>query len=179
MASYGEDVAWVAATGLEACIYDATGSRAGLLPVPNQAREAGQYLHHIIQNFGQFRDYEIFLQGDPFPHNLMIMETIALEPWKNKRFEPLSFPFIPFNPNSFLPHSEHLIPFGFAINVTQFEGWHMGALFAASRESIEARPLHWWQALHEKVIREPWSPWVMEQLWMSIFNVEPSPSNTP
>ncbi|RYD34823.1 MAG: DUF3431 domain-containing protein, partial [Verrucomicrobiaceae bacterium] len=174
VASYQEPgvMEWVRRSGIEACVYNADRSRLiweeGMIELPNQAREASQYLHHIIRNYGEFRDHEIFLQGDPLPHNPVIMEQLALSPWRGKRFEALSFPFIPFNSNSFLPHSEHLIPFGLEIGVKEFKGWTMGAMFAVSRDAIEVFPLHWWQELLEKVIAEPWSPWVMEQLWMSI-----------
>ena len=39
------------------------------IDLPNIGREAQTYLFHIIENFGDLRDLEVFTQGNPFDHS--------------------------------------------------------------------------------------------------------------
>lgn len=178
VATYGEDVSWVAGLGIEACVYDATRSREGMIHVKNEAREASQYIRHIIRHYGDFRDHEIFLQGNPKPHNTSILHAISLSPWRGKRVHPLGRVLMPFDPNMPLPHHEQTIPFANQIGLSMggLQPWTIGAMFAVSREALESRPLEWWEMLLEKTVLESiWSPWVLERLWLSIFHESPTP----
>lgn len=172
VASYGEDVAWVARTGIEACVYDATGARGGLIPVANEAREASQYLRHIVAHYGAFRDYELFLQGDPVPHNPGILAALHYRPWQGRRVAPLSRRVLHFDVANTHPHTRWALDFGAEIGVTLSNDslWPVGAMFAASREALMARPLGWWQRLLAKaIIERERSPWVLERLWLAIL----------
>lgn len=53
--------------------------------IPNVGRESDTYLHHI-QNFGDFGNdkWQIFIQGDPFPHNPKLLELLnSRKMWKS------------------------------------------------------------------------------------------------
>ncbi|RYD49328.1 MAG: DUF3431 domain-containing protein [Verrucomicrobiaceae bacterium] len=172
VASHGENVDWVAKTGIEACIYDATGSRDGLIPTRNEAREASQYLRHIIAHYGQFRDYELFVQGDPFAHERGIDTLLRCQPWKGERVFPLSGHVHPLDPDQGKVHHEAAVIQAADSGIVIREGarWVSGAMFAASREAIESRTLGWWQRLLARVIIERTvSPWAMERLWLEIL----------
>jgi hypothetical protein len=38
------------------------------IDIPNIGREAHTYLYHIVNNYDNLYDYEVFTQGDPFDH---------------------------------------------------------------------------------------------------------------
>ena len=172
VATYGESLAWVVETGMEACVYDATSTRPGLIPVPNDGREATQYLRHIIACYGNFRDYDIFLQGNPTPHNPSIIHVLGLRPWLGLRVHPLGRRTLPFNFTTQHPHPRGAEVFAAEIGIPldHQTRWTMGAMFAASRQALMDRPLAWWQRLLAKVIIErEASPWEMERLWLEIL----------
>lgn len=76
IASYKEDLLWTEfipkhwRTYLYCVDEKRTEFPEGLTPtfLPNGGREAGQWLQHIVRNYGNFADYTLFLQGMPFPH---------------------------------------------------------------------------------------------------------------
>ncbi len=178
VASYGEDVDWVRGTGIEACIYDATGTRGkGFIPVRNKGREAGQYLRHINDHYDDLMDYEVFLQGNPFDHCRRILTHLSERRWEGSEFFPLGGAKGIFNPNSKFEYVDCLLPFAREIGVRNFQDWTVGAMFAVSRNSLRSRPREWWKALLDKTLFEPWSPWVLEQLWPAILN--PAPVQPP
>jgi hypothetical protein len=171
VATFGEDVSWVARSGMEACIYDATSSRPGLIPVPNEAREASQYLRHIIANYGDFRDYELFLQGHPFDHNEGIMTTLRAREWIGKRKFPLSRRRVRHRR---LGSGHNRAGLAFArelgIELNENTRWIIGAQFAASREALESRSLSWWRKVFAKVVIErEVSPWAIERVWWEMI----------
>lgn len=172
VATFGEDVGWVAESGLEACIYDATGSRPGLISLPNHAREASQYLHHIVTHYGDFRDFEVFLQGDPIPHHTGIMTVLKNRSWRWRRVASLCQRVMTYEPSNSHPHNRAAARFAEDIGINLEPGalWAIGAMFAASREALESRPLAWWRRLQAKtIIEREVSPWAIERLWLRML----------
>lgn len=175
VATYGEDVSWVPATGYDASIYDATGQRPGLIPVANEAREASQYLRHIIAHYGDFRPYEIFLQGEPLAHSPSLMSMLRHRPWRCVPAMPLGLRCIG---HASPPRRHYRAAQAFAqdlgIEFPAGRDWHIGAQFAASREALMARPLAWWRRVLAKcIIEREISPWAIERLWMEILSAPP------
>lgn len=171
VASFGEDVSWVGRSGLPACIYDATGSRPGLVPVPNEAREASQYLRYIVEHYGQFEDFEVFTQGNPFDHQPHLDDMLKHQPWKGSRVYPLGR-LLYFDPSNAHRHTSWAIEFAEDIGIDPSGRflWAPGAMFAASRDALMSRPLEWWKRLLAKVIIErERSPWAIERLWLRIL----------
>lgn len=170
---------WIDNTGMDACIYNvpaANGRRPiwhdRMIPLRNVAREASQYLHHIVENYGNFRDYELFLQGDPFAHAPQILLKLTNRKWEGMAALQLGS-LMHFDPNFSGLFSDQVLPFARDIGMKDSEmgPWTVGAMFAASRHSLESRPLEWWELLQKKVsAARSFSPWVMEQLWLAILN---------
>ncbi len=172
VASYSENLDWTQAVQGRVCIYDASGRSdfPGAIPIENRAREASQYLHHIITHYPDFHEWEIFVQGNPFDHcNDPIL-----------RGEPLPENWTPFQPLGrmavFNPH--HCAHDRFAAQFARewFGGiprnlhWVVGAQFAVHRKVILNRSLSYWQRLHAKTCEEhKTSPWALERLWFRIF----------
>ena len=167
VASCGEDLEWLRDVEYPAAVYDATGESGEYIAVPNVGREAGQYLRHIIANYGRFADHELFLQGHPFDHNPEMLEVLAARPWEGKRTCPLG----PVLTRANQANTPLAMTFAKEIRVAydQDKPWVHGALFAASREALMSRSLAWWKALLRKVEAEPMSPWAMERLWLTIL----------
>lgn len=69
IAKYRENVTWADALGYDYIVYDKGGNddpNARILP--NIGREAHTYLTHIVREYEQLADMNVFLQGDPFDH---------------------------------------------------------------------------------------------------------------
>ena len=175
VATCGEKLDWIPAH-IEACIYDATGTRPGLIHVPNEAREASQYLRHIVTHYGAFRDYEIFLQGDPAPHHPGIVSALRCRPWLGKRVHPLGKMLMKFDRRNRNIHTRLGVEIAeeFGIDLPDGSPWTVGAMFAASREALMSRPLAWWERLlAAAIIEREHSPWVMERLWLAVMRGTP------
>ena len=172
VATYGESVDWVPPLGLTTFIYDATASRPGMIHVPNQAREAGQYLRHIVAHYGRFQDWQIFLQGDPFPHCPDLAVVLATRSFVGRHYFPLGRE-LGLDLTSRHPHSLATAEFcHHAFGRTPpWVRWTPGAQFAASRQSLMAWPLGFWQRLLDLALTKPdASPWAMERLWGWLLN---------
>ena len=172
VATFGEEIGWVTKAGIEACVYDAIGTRAGLIPVPNEAREASQYLRHIVDHYGDFREYEIFLQGDPHAHHPSFETLLRNRPWRGQRCFPISRRVLPFAEGVAAHREAALVLAGDSgLTVGEDAVWVAGAMFAASREALMSYPLGWWERLLGRVIVErEISPWAMERLWLEILS---------
>ena len=171
VASCGEDLSWTRLVGGPVTIYDASGSAGfpGAVPVENRAREAGQYLFHIIRNYPFFHDWEIFVQGNPFAHSADPVLRGGAFDWSWGPFQPLGN-VVGFDPRG-CEHDRWAARFA-----TEWMGgvpagmhWVVGAQFGVHRKLLLNRPLDYWQSLREKVLGEEGSsPWAMERLWMAL-----------
>lgn len=69
IARYREDVSWAEALGYEYIVYDKGGDPAGnARPLPNIGREAHTYFRHIVDEYDNLADSNVFVQGSPFDH---------------------------------------------------------------------------------------------------------------
>lgn len=172
VATHGENLSWIGRTGLPAAIYDATGAREGCIPVPNLAREAGQYLRHIVVHYGRFADWEIFLQGQPFTHCRDLLPRLAGKDFLRRHLTPLGpvQAYVAGHPHL---HSRWADRFAREAlgRIPDGRPWCQGAQFAVSGPAIMRRPLEWWQGLLRKTLAESRSsPWALERLWLSILS---------
>ena len=72
VARYNEDVQWTDAYQDIAIIYNKGPPltvKSRVIELPNIGREGHTYLHHIIENYGNMCNRQIFTQADPFTHN--------------------------------------------------------------------------------------------------------------
>ena len=172
VASYGEDLEWTRDLWLPKAIYDATGCSTleGVVRVQNRAREAGQYLHHIVSNYPHFHEWEVFLQGRPFDHlSGPLVELLGHTPeWGD--FHPFG-PLVPFDERVWI-HDQWAAQFAreWFGEVPANLHWVPGAQFAVSSKTLLSKPLAYWAALQKKVLdEEERSPWAIERLWQAIF----------
>lgn len=84
---YDEDVTWITRCAMDAVVYNKGPPRPGTISVPNQGREGGTYLNHILRYYDTLHDYTIFTQGDPFAHNPDFVRDIHEQ---MAAFQPLS-----------------------------------------------------------------------------------------
>lgn len=173
IASYKEDLEWVKSLGISYKIYCASETkREGTISVPNIAREASQYLFHIIDSYknSDFYDYEIFSQGSYMPHIPDFCEKIKSLYYKKYDFCHLN-DVVPFGYGQ-CPHDVFAKQF-----YTEWFGadnynyrFSPGAFFSVTRKRLLGRSLHYYERLYAKVIELHYmSPWAMERLWEVII----------
>ena len=69
IARFRENVTWADELGYDYVLYDKGGNNDPTARIlPNIGREAHSYLTHIIREYDQLDDMNVFLQGDPFDH---------------------------------------------------------------------------------------------------------------
>ncbi len=69
IARYREDVVWAEELGYDYVVYNKGGdSLENSTPLRNIGREAQTYLSHIVREYDNLADMNVFLQGDPFDH---------------------------------------------------------------------------------------------------------------
>ena len=172
VASYGEDLSWISPLGLPAAVYDSTGVRPGMIPVPNVAREAGQYRRHLVANDGRFGDWNIYVQGDPFAHCEDFADRMARRDFLRRHLTPLGR-VQGYSAGHTHRHSVAADRFARETlgHVPDGCQWVLGAQFAVSGPALMRWPLPWWESLLSKVLAEKHrSPWAMERLWLYILS---------
>ena len=84
IASFKEDLRWIKwiPESWNHRVYCTAADRKDLpedsIILPNVAREAGQYLEHIVRNYDWLADVTLFLQGMPFDHSPWALIEILL-----------------------------------------------------------------------------------------------------
>ncbi|GMH47951.1 hypothetical protein TL16_g00183 [Triparma laevis f. inornata] len=138
----------------------------------NLGGEAVIYLYHIINNYESLPDVTVFLQGEPVPssgggtlhfNSLEELHEAILKTTPEKRFFPISnlllqndwdtgFPYTEVNLRSGQREIYEMAGFPFnepnAYPESNQLWWHACGMFAASREAIRSRPLHFYKALY-------------------------------
>lgn len=86
VARYNEDIQHFARFNPHLFVYNKGNNdihpnieQSRIFNIPNLGREAGTYVHHILQNYDNLAPYTIFTQGDPAPHICFgnIMESMS------------------------------------------------------------------------------------------------------
>lgn len=69
IAKYKENLSWVDnLKDLKITIYDKSDETNTYIKLENKGRESDTYLNHIIRNYNNLSDINIFAQGNPFDH---------------------------------------------------------------------------------------------------------------
>lgn len=103
VARYNEDLNWIShceSMDISSIIYDKSDINLkniddyvrvsdNLYKLPNIGREAQTYLKHIVENYDNLADIEIFTQGRPFDHIPDFLNKISL--LRNQEFEFIDF----------------------------------------------------------------------------------------
>ena len=173
IAKYKEDTNWVADIRHKAYLYDKSETPIdGSIKLKNIGREAHTYLHHIVENYNNLSDINIFLQGNPFDHGVNLISDINNLDLKQE--------FLPLNgiiKRSKKTESKGLID-GFSehhgIDLTSIEELEFtpGAQFAVTREAITKHPIEFYQKIYSTLCNTDSNPeeaHIMERLWMYMF----------
>ena len=69
IAKYQEDISWIDELGFDYVVYDKGGDPKGkAIVLDNIGREAHTYFTHIVREYDNLSDVNVFVQGDPFDH---------------------------------------------------------------------------------------------------------------
>jgi hypothetical protein len=181
VARYNEDLDWLRTVPWNYIVYN----KGGILPdwikneikLPNIGHEAHTYLVYIIDNYDNLPDYTIFVQGYPFDHSKKLIEKINNFDAKDDFFA-LSDAVLqsdatgyPWHPGLKIGESAQKL---FLDQIDVFE-FLAGAEFIVSKRAILFHSMTTYQRILDfligsKDIIEPFSGWVMERLWKTIFD---------
>jgi len=185
VARYKEDISWLTnITGSNIFLYE-KGEKSleyNSIKLPNIGREAHTYLYHIIQNYNNLNDINIFLQGDPYPHggvNADIINNItAIDNYHDlNRIITISR-----NGEDWL--DDELYFKGGIISFCEYHGFTIpptvsslvfaqGAQFAVTKECLRKIPFEIYEKLYKTMVLENdvMAPkaHVMERLWKTLF----------
>lgn len=184
VARYKENIDWISKIQCHNIyIYDKFSDKN--ISLPNIGREAHTYLYHIISNYHNLNDYNIFLQGNPFPHcpnlysqinNLSynnINDIIALNKIETET-ESTIHRKVPIHPHGlFLAYFMDLL-FGIKLDKEQTIKVTYGAQFVCTKKAIINRPLDFYKFLLNFVSYEthPVEAYIFERLWLYIFDTK-------
>lgn len=170
IAKYHESTDWVKEySDFETFIYNKSDKILDKeIPLPNIGREAHTYLFHIINNYNSLADVNIFTQADPGCIDFGFFRQ------DHKKYCACgSFHLCDLNGN---PHHinlplEKYYKIIFGENTKQkFLLFSAGAIFAVTRELIQKQPIEFYENLLNMCLNEPKMPWILERLWLYIFN---------
>jgi hypothetical protein len=184
IASYGEDLRWMSwlPDSWRHFVYctkaDRTDLPDGAVILPNVAREAGQYLHHLATRYDELADITLFLQGFPFDHNAPAVIRTLL----NKEL-PHPICYLGANPPMGPMHKPHfdqakaILRKGCDVIGKEEIGdvipFSVGAQFYVRREVVHAYPREYYQRLLDACSEpdtQPGFAHMMEGNWGSVFD---------
>jgi hypothetical protein len=130
-----------------------------------KAREAEQWLNHIITRYGALADVTVFLQGHPHDHCQEIVELVD-------SLTDVSFTTLPRRePSNAGGEAEFCGAFWAKLGQTDLKKvcWAAGAQFAASRDVIQSRPLEWYLQVQKLARQTDRSGEILERTWWNIL----------
>ena len=153
VARYNEDISWT--NQYENVIIYNKGNPLGLPNekiLPNVGREGHTYYTHIVRNYDNLDDFNVFLQGNPYDHSPNLDNSIKrrrnlpLE-WLSKKvlFSTLTYEFRR-RPQCVNIFKSYFTIFG-EIPKKQSIEYGSGAQFIVSKESILSRPVSFYQKI--------------------------------
>ena len=145
--------------------------------LPNVGREGQTYLHHIIQNYDNLADVNIFVQANPFDHCSSSIDFIKnnINSFQGyKPFPTFSWPIVNFLcRNLNIPHIRNICEELFINPPSNFDTWFNG-MFIVSKSTIRMRSKDFYKKCLSYVIHSnnPIEGHVLERIWVLIFNPE-------
>lgn len=177
---YNEDLSWLDNVKCEQIIYNKGQNKPNRFHInlPNVGREAGTYLTHIITNYNDLNDINIFAQGNPFDHCHDIVERINSTcdvdnvTWLGSNWGPVTKNY-EGGPGSIplplLSICEEL--FNESYDNSKTFTFSAGAQYMVPKKFIVNKSLEWWNHCYfifDKYIDT--SPWAYERIWPMIWN---------
>lgn len=139
-------------------------------------RESHTYLYHIIKNYHQLADMNIFLQGSPHEIRSDARDSLRIHfenDFEGINFLPLNFPLIICDKRAAPLHFglplERVFKRLFQGPCSDYFAGSWGAMFCVSKEYIHYRPLSFYEEMMQIIYEEPLSGYVYERLWPTIL----------
>lgn len=150
--------------------------------LPNIGREAHTFLTYIVTNYFQLPENVLFLQGNPFDHNIdkTRLQELITNHKVNTHCTHVSN-VIYKSDGKGLPHHrglniDDLYKQLFETDQTlESYSFTPGAQYVVSKECILSKPIEFWKrALVLSIQPHSLFPWEVERLWMYMFGSEQS-----
>jgi len=174
IAKYNEDIKWInnLSSNFNPIIYNKGGNGDGI-KLNNVGRESDTYIYHILNNYYNLSEWNIFCQGDPFPHCSRFVKFINEFNYndKNKLIHPLG-DFIYTSDDNGSPHHTGL-PIKRYCDELNLPNSNIflfppGAQFIVHKDLILKHKFEFWLKC-SRIHHETVAPWIFERLWLTIF----------
>lgn len=141
----------------------------------NIGREANTFLHHIVTNFDNLGERTMFLQGNPFDHEVTREQLLEFVKYNEKNIIPISSKRFFRCDKTGRPHHgglpigatyKELLPNSEDIDIYSFTS---GAQYLVAKECIKNKPIEFWEKLLKLSQTDTKFPWTIERLWGYIY----------
>jgi hypothetical protein len=187
IASYKENLNWVEDIPRDwiVSIYNTDKDRTNfpfnkqyLQKLPNIGREAGQWLHHIVDRYDKLADFSFFCQGDKAHDPKLIDQLLHAEELPPHPFaylgtdgKPFTLPMVPFEP------VKQLLRLGWQDEAIPMpRPFRVGAQFYATKETIHNRPKEHYERILDGIHKEYPPHWsaahLLEPAWGCVFKIK-------
>jgi len=176
---FNEPLEWVGNLKYSYTIYNKGENDINLpnIQLPNIGRESGAYIHHIIENYNNLPDFLILLQARPFEHCGNLLNEI--ENFDEENITMLA--------DSKLPNDLYVVPqqhidgvkiivekMGLHSYLKNYESsqyfFPFGSQWIVPKKYITNKSLKFWKKLYDVHQSIYVSPWVLERMFLHIFN---------
>lgn len=200
VARYNENIGWLKDVSLNYTVFNKGSESLpewvkNEVKLPNVGREAHTYLTFIINNYDALPDFTIFVQGNPFDHSINFIKRLSRFNGRHDFFI-LTDKLNGRQKSGKFTHAERKVSSSARkIFIDELDSFLFpkGAQFIVSKKAILFHSKLTYQKIMDFMLEEvspddiclhmrkahcprnceyrrPFSPWVLERLWMSLFN---------
>lgn len=185
IANYQEDLNWVSRFQHTCFVYRKGnsnfefGNNVLTFDLPNIGREAHTFLHHIVENYDNLGEYNIFLQGNPFDHFKEIERCLNDLPYSLdvcKRYSEGCYGLADDHLDETIAFCNNIRVYPESIDRIYFEVhpvkyvFSSGAQYFVNRKNIINKSKKFYYNLLTNLKWDSHEPWSMERLWPMVFD---------
>ena len=197
VAHYREDLRWLRRVprAFQVVVYDKDPeslSPHGILRA-NEGREAGTYLHHIVEHYESLAEITVFCQGKPFDHAYDFHATLRDLASGSSGVGPMGFRWLGHIVDTDDAEGSRLFatwsknPAGAGLDLKGFHlallgtpgpenyTFYLGGQFAVSAERVRTRPRDFYRRALDLVLGYAEAAHAFERSWDRVFGVEGVP----
>jgi len=179
---FREDLGWTKDLLHQTTIYNkGNHTNYKYIRLKNIGREAHTYLHHIIKNYNELKEWTVFCQGNPFDHckdTLYKINNIPYNFINMKQFGEgcyaLSDRF--FTENQKFTAKVHVyhqdVYDKFFTTPKVWFHYANGAQYAVNIKNIKSKPKNFYKRILDSYRWLGHEPWSMERIWPEIFDIK-------
>jgi hypothetical protein len=168
IAKYKEDLSWVNnLKEFKLSVYDKSDETNNHIKLENKGRESDTYLNHIIKNYNNLSDINIFTQGHPFDHCPNIFDLIH-----NNNYTSLGSNIVCDKYGNPHHYGIPLIDVWYEISkkeIPEVIEFTPGAMFIVEKKQILQHDICFYEKILELHDKYEQMPWVIERLWDYIW----------